>query len=63
MKGWWPPGHIIGYEHTFTHTVLDLLIAVSEQRLPVPNFEDGVKNQKVLDAVERSALSRKWESV
>src|SRR6478672_385277 len=63
MKGWWPPGHIIGYEHTFTHTVLDLLKAVAEQRLPVPNFEDGVKNQRVLDAVERSALSRKWETV
>lgn len=63
MEGWWPKGHIIGYEHTFTHTVLDLLRAVAEGRLPTPNFEDGVRNQLVLDAVERAAGSRKWESV
>jgi len=63
MEGWWPRGHIIGYEHTFTHTVLDLLTAVAEERLPTPNFEDGVRNQQVLDAVERSAESRSWEPV
>ena len=63
MEGWWPPGHIIGYEHTFTHTVLDLLRAVAEGRLPTPNFEDGVRNQLVLDAVERAAESRSWQHV
>ena len=63
LSGWWPPGHIIGYEHTFTHTVLELLLALTEKRLPTPNFEDGVKNQRVLDAVERSAASRMWELV
>ena len=63
MMGWWPPGHIIGYEHTFTHTVLDLLQAIGEQRLPTPNFEDGVLNQRVMDAVERAAESRRWEHV
>lgn len=61
ISGWWPPGHIIGYEHTFTHTVLDLLKAVAEDRLPTPNFEDGVRNQRVLDAIERSSASRRWE--
>jgi predicted dehydrogenase len=63
ISGWWPPGHIIGYEHCFTHTVLDLLRAIDEGRVPVPNFEDGVRNQRVLDAVERSAQSRRWETV
>jgi predicted dehydrogenase len=63
VNGWWPPGHIIGYEHTFTHTVLDLLKAVAEKHLPSPNFEDGVRNQRVLDAIERSSASRRWESV
>jgi len=63
IEGWWPPGHIIGYEHTFTHTVLDLLKAVKADELPSPNFEDGVRNQAVMDAVERAAESRKWESV
>src|SRR5258706_13843935 len=32
-SGWWPPGHIIGYEHTFPHTVLDLLRAIQSQNL------------------------------
>ncbi len=63
VAGWWPPGHIIGYEHTFTHTVLDLLLAVDKKEVPTPNFEDGVRNQKVLAAIERSAASRTWESV
>lgn len=63
IAGWWPPGHIIGYEHTFTHTILDLLKAIEEQRMPSPNFEDGWKNQKVLDAIERASQSRRWESV
>ncbi len=63
LSGWWPPGHIIGYEHTFTHTVLELLQAISEDRLPTPNFEDGVKNQRVLDAVERSSTSGTWQTV
>jgi predicted dehydrogenase len=63
MAGWWPPGHIIGYEHTFTHTVLDLLKAIDAGQVPTPNFEDGVRNQRVLDAIERASASRKWETV
>jgi predicted dehydrogenase len=63
MAAWWPPGHIIGYEHTFTHTVLDLIKAIAEQKLPRPNFEDGVRNQKVLAAIEKASASRRWEEV
>jgi len=63
MKAWWPAGHIIGYEHTFTHTVYDLLEAVAADRVPTPNFEDGVRNQKVLAAMEKAAASKKWVRV
>ncbi|HEY2729254.1 MAG TPA: Gfo/Idh/MocA family oxidoreductase [Polyangia bacterium] len=63
VSAWWPPGHILGYEHSFTHTVHDLVQAVATQKLPKPNFEDGVKNQRVLDAVERSSASGRWEKV
>lgn len=60
---WWPPGHILGYEHTFVHAVHDFLTALEKDRMPSPNFRDGVKNQAVLDAVERSARSGSWEAV
>jgi predicted dehydrogenase len=63
MKAWWPPGHIIGYEHTFTHTIYDLLEAIADNRVPSPNFEDGLRNQKVLAAIEKSSTSRKWLAV
>jgi predicted dehydrogenase len=62
IKAWWPPGHLIGYEHTFTHTVFDLLEAMADNRVPAPSFVDGVANQRVLDAIERSAASGRWES-
>jgi predicted dehydrogenase len=63
MKAWWPPGHIIGYEHTFTHTVFDLLEAVADERMPSPSFVDGLRNQRVLAAIEKAAQSRKWVRV
>jgi predicted dehydrogenase len=64
VKGWWPPGHIIGYEHTFTHTVYDLLEAMAGKKKTVkPDFEDGLKNQQVLEAFEKAARSRRWVKV
>jgi predicted dehydrogenase len=63
IKSWWPPGHILGYEHTFTHTIYDLLEGIRKGRSPQPNFEDGVRNQKVLAAWEKAAATRRWERV
>jgi predicted dehydrogenase len=63
IKAWWPPGHLIGYEHTFTHTVFDLLEAMADHRLPTPNFTDGVRAQRVLHAIETSARTRRWTKV
>jgi len=63
VDAWWPPGHIIGYEHSFTHTVYDFLRAIAKQKLPSPSFEDGYKNQRVLDAIERSARDGKWVKI
>lgn len=57
---WWPSGHSIGYEHTFTHTVYDLLESIADDTLPTPNFEDGVRNQRILDAIEIAADERRW---
>lgn len=63
VKAWWPPGHIIGYEHTFTHTVFDLLEAMADRKQPSPSFVDGVRNQKVLHAIEVASKTRKWVRV
>ncbi|MNH44928.1 hypothetical protein D3C79_1072320 [compost metagenome] len=60
MEAWWPPGHTIGYEHTFLHEVVELMNALSEDRQPVPNFVDGVKCQEVLEAVDQSIAQRRW---
>jgi len=57
---WWPPGHIIGYEHTFVHTFADFVKAVVAGRSVQPTFLDGLRNQQVLEAVEQSAKTRQW---
>ncbi|MFF9761774.1 Gfo/Idh/MocA family protein [Streptomyces caelestis] len=55
LEGWWPPGHGLGYEHTFVHQARDLVHAVAEGRGPDPSFADGLQVQRVLAAVEESA--------
>ncbi|PSL41824.1 putative dehydrogenase [Planomicrobium soli] len=60
---WWPAGHPIGYEHTFTHAFLELLDAIQKDRQPSPSFSEGVKCQQVLEAVELSIKDRKWIQV
>ncbi|MFI6426640.1 Gfo/Idh/MocA family protein [Promicromonospora sp. NPDC050880] len=52
---WWPPGHGLGYEHAFTHQVVDLIGDLAAGKQPTPSFADGLGVQRVLDAVERSA--------
>ncbi|SDQ32620.1 Predicted dehydrogenase [Curtobacterium sp. UNCCL20] len=55
MAAWWPTGHLIGYEHTFSHEVKDFVEAIVAGTDPSPSFDDGLHVQRVLDAVERSA--------
>jgi predicted dehydrogenase len=58
LDAWWPQGHIIGWEHTFTHEVRDLLLAIDGGTPPSPSFEDGLEVQRILAAVEESAAAR-----
>jgi predicted dehydrogenase len=61
LYGWWPPGHGLGYDHTFTNEVRDLLEAVHMGQDPLPSFADGLVVQGVLDAVAASAQAgSKW---
>jgi predicted dehydrogenase len=63
MAAWWPAGHPIGYEHTFTHEVRDLIADIAAGHNPTPSFADALQVQLVLDAVERSAGSGAWTDV
>lgn len=64
MEAWWPAGHLIGYEHGFTHQVVDLVRGIADQQIVHPTFADGLQVQKVLAAVETSAADqRAWASV
>lgn len=60
---WWPPGHIIGYEHTFVNTFADFVQAVIDGKSVHPTFADGMQNEKVLGAIEESAKTRSWVKV
>ncbi|MFB8369160.1 Gfo/Idh/MocA family protein [Pseudarthrobacter sp. NPDC055928] len=58
LDAWWPQGHIIGWEHTFTHEIRDFLLAVDGGTPPTPSFEDGLEVQRILNAIEESAAAK-----
>ena len=55
VDAWWPPGHIVGWDSTFTNQAADFLAALAAGEEPRPSFEDGLAVQRVLAAVEHSA--------
>lgn len=63
LSAWWPPGHGIGYEHSFTHQARDFVAAVAAGDDPTPSFTDALQVQQVLEAVERSAGLGEWITV
>lgn len=58
LEAWWPQGHIIGWEHTFTHQIRDFLTAIAAGEAPSPSFEEGLNVQHILAAVEESAAAK-----
>jgi predicted dehydrogenase len=63
VNAWWPPGHIIGWEHTFIHEVADLLTAIPAKKEIHPDFYDGYRCQLVLDGVSKSAETGQWVEI
>jgi predicted dehydrogenase len=57
VAAWWPPGHIIGYEHEFSHAIVDFLTAIEKGTKISPNFYDGMKGMQVLEAAIKSAAT------
>lgn len=60
---WWADGHILGYEHTFTHSVADFLQGLGGRKRIRPDFEDGLRNQLVLEAAAKAARTKRWVKV
>jgi len=63
FKQWWPPGHVIGYEHTFVHSIACFVAAAARRRSVEPGFGDGLRNQRVLEAVAKSARTHRRVTV
>lgn len=57
---WWPDSHGLGYEHTFINQAADILAAIGGRapQVPLPDFADALRTQRVLHAAIESARHR-----
>lgn len=63
MQGWWPAGHVIGYDTTFVHEFLGMVGAIADDKPAAPDFADGVACCRILEAVDLSIERRAWVKV
>jgi predicted dehydrogenase len=64
VAAWWPPGHVLGYEHAFVHAVVEMTRKIGGAKdVFMPDFLDGARCVAVLEAVEKSAEDRNWAKV
>lgn len=64
LSAWWPPGHVLGWDVTFSHEIADLVTAIAQGTDPQPSFADGLQVQRILAAVQESAASdSRWVTV
>lgn len=64
VSAWWPAGHMLGYEHGFSHQVKDLVEGIVGGTDPHGTFAEGLAVQRVLEAVEMSsARESAWVSI
>ncbi len=58
LSNWWPPGHVLGWEHAMVHQWRDFLEAVLDDRpshARQATFEDGYRAAGICDAILVSA--------
>jgi len=63
ISAWWPPGHVLGYEHTFIHEVYDFVNAIAGGSPIQPDFLDGTRCMAVLESVVASVKQKGWVKV
>ena len=61
VANWWPDAHLIGYEHGFTNQVYDMMrvLAGEDPTVPIPDFADAYRTQRVIEAASISAEQRR----
>lgn len=57
---WWPVAHVLGYEHSFVNQAADIFNVLGGRPavVPLPDFADAYKVQRVLAAVVESDSQR-----
>ena len=63
-KNWWPPGHVLGWEHAMVNEMYHYFTALAEDKPVDPygaTFYDGMMADRVTDAISRSNVSGRWE--
>jgi predicted dehydrogenase len=66
LRFWWPPGHVLGWEHTFTHEVYHFLTRLAEGKDVAPeaaNFRDGLRIMRIIEAIAESSERGTWVSI
>ncbi|EMA43798.1 oxidoreductase domain-containing protein [Halococcus morrhuae DSM 1307] len=63
VEHWWPPGHVLGWEHTFVHEDYEFLSAIAAGEPYEPSFATASEVQRVLGAIERSDERGEWVDV
>jgi predicted dehydrogenase len=66
LRFWWPPGHVLGWEHTFTHEVYHFLTRLAEGKDVAPeaaNFRDGLRVMRIIEAIAESSEKGTWVDV
>lgn len=65
-SNWWPQGHIIGWEHTFVHSLTHFLDCIANGKDVAPygaTFEDGYRTAAICDAILASANTKRQVDV
>lgn len=60
VEAWWPDSHGLGYEHTFINQAADIVTMIGGDSpvVPMPDFADALRTQRVLDAALEAARRR-----
>jgi predicted dehydrogenase len=60
---WWVPGLIIGFEHSFVHTMADFIAAMDTDTPAGPTFRDALEPNRICDAIIASGKSGAWQTL